>query len=249
MAIIKGTKTDLKSGTIGDLTFRIQDGRTIVSQRITTNSSNTPKQAATRRAFGEMARLAKNLDELNRIGFGRVKYGTSRNQFIRSNKELSNYYRTADWLSDDMPAVYKLCMVLEDPMFLGQVITSEGALNIQSSFCLQTDNTIAGELVLARDFLEGDKVVIGLGLAFQGRNWFHNCFLNYSKVLSGSDIKGLTNPFIYRFDNDVFPLVNVGRMIPRGMELAGVIATAIVVGRDDKSMGRFSRVLEGVRII
>lgn len=242
MAILTNTTIEKKSGSIGNLTYRTRDGRTIVSKKITSNSSNSPKQAAARKAFGEMSRLATDLDPLNRIGFDRVKYGTSRNQFIRSNKELSNYYRTEDWLTDDMTSVYKLYMALNDPMFMGQVITSEGMVNLQSSFSLHADGVISGEIMLSRDFRRDDRIVIGLGVAFQSKYTCFGILRHYSKTLGSVDIESLTNPRIYSFDGNTFPLANIYQSIPPFGVFSGVIATAIVVGSDDKSMGRFSTV-------
>lgn len=87
MAIINSLAIGKSVKSAGNLTYKTVRGRTIASQRITSNSSNTPLQASQRSAFGiSMQCMQLVLPFINNF-FEKTKYGSARNQFLRLNKK------------------------------------------------------------------------------------------------------------------------------------------------------------------
>ncbi|MDR1102720.1 MAG: hypothetical protein LBL42_03080 [Tannerella sp.] len=88
MAIIDSVAIGSASKTAGDLTYKRVHGRTIASQKIMSNKSNTPAQNASRVAFKMLSNITKDASPMLKLTFFNVKYGTRRNNFIKSNKLL-----------------------------------------------------------------------------------------------------------------------------------------------------------------
>lgn len=87
MARLKSIAIGPGRGSAGDATYRQVDGRTIMSARVRTNESNTPKQAAQRSLFGWASKLTTATQPWMNVFFSKLKYGTKSNAFIRSNWE------------------------------------------------------------------------------------------------------------------------------------------------------------------
>lgn len=87
MARLKSIAIGPGRGSAGDATYRQVDGRTIMSARVRTNESNTPKQAAQRNLFGWASKLTTATQPWMNVFFSKLKYGTKSNAFIRSNWE------------------------------------------------------------------------------------------------------------------------------------------------------------------
>lgn len=87
MARLKSIAIGPGRGSAGDATYRQVDGRTIMSARVRTNESNTPKQAAQRTLFGWASKLTTATQPWMNVFFSKLKYGTKSNAFIRSNWE------------------------------------------------------------------------------------------------------------------------------------------------------------------
>lgn len=85
MARLKSIAIGPGRGSAGDATYRQVDGRTIMSARVRTNESNTPKQAAQRNLFGWASKLTTATQPWMNVFFSKLKYGTKSNAFIRSN--------------------------------------------------------------------------------------------------------------------------------------------------------------------
>lgn len=82
MAVINSLAIGRSVKSAGNLTYKTVRGRTIASQRITQNKSNTPKQQSQRSLFGN-SNLAMQLvlPWINNF-FQKSKLGSSRNQFL-----------------------------------------------------------------------------------------------------------------------------------------------------------------------
>lgn len=87
MAIINSTAIGKGTKTAGQLTYRTVRGRVIASQRITSNKSNTPAQATQRLSFKEISQALSKIGFLINRTFEKSKYGSSRNNFYKINKD------------------------------------------------------------------------------------------------------------------------------------------------------------------
>lgn len=89
MAIINSLAIGKSFKSAGNLTYKTVRGRTIASQRIVTNKSNTIAQGFQRSQFGITARCMQLfLPYINNF-YEKTKYGSSRNQFVRQNKYIN----------------------------------------------------------------------------------------------------------------------------------------------------------------
>lgn len=83
LAIGKGVKS------AGNLTYKTVRGRTIASQRITQNKSNTPYQQNQRQRFALVSESMKLLQQYIDACYEKSKYGSSRNAFFSTNKRFT----------------------------------------------------------------------------------------------------------------------------------------------------------------
>lgn len=86
MAIINSLAIGKSVKSAGNLTYKTVRGRTIASQRITTNKSNTMAQSIQRSHFGVCARAAQLIQVFINSCYEKSKYGSARNAFMRINK-------------------------------------------------------------------------------------------------------------------------------------------------------------------
>lgn len=89
MAIINSLAIGKSVKSAGNLTYKTVRGRTIASQRITTNKSNTPAQASQRNRFGSTAQCMQLFLPYVNGFFEKTKYGSSRNQFVKANQFIN----------------------------------------------------------------------------------------------------------------------------------------------------------------
>lgn len=83
LAIGKGVKS------AGNLTYKTVRGRTIASQRITQNKSNSPLQQNQRQRFALVSESMKLLQQYIDACYEKSKYGSSRNAFFSTNKRFT----------------------------------------------------------------------------------------------------------------------------------------------------------------
>lgn len=86
MAIINSLAIGKSVKSAGNLTYKTVRGRTIASQRIISNKSNTPAQGAQRNRFGSTAQCMQLFLPYVNGFFEKTRYGSSRNQFVKVNK-------------------------------------------------------------------------------------------------------------------------------------------------------------------
>ena len=95
MAILNGILKKL-NGSAGQLTFKTVNGRTIVSEKVTTvRNARSPRQLRQRMKWGNLVRMYAGIAPLLKYGF--EKKGTSvsdYNMFMRVNNALSPVYLT-----------------------------------------------------------------------------------------------------------------------------------------------------------
>lgn len=87
MAIINSLAIGKSVKSAGNLTYKTVRGRTIASQRITTNKSNTMAQATQRSNFGYAAQAAQLIQVFIDNCYEKSQYGSARNNFMHLNKK------------------------------------------------------------------------------------------------------------------------------------------------------------------
>lgn len=85
MAIINSVAVGNGQKSAGQFTYRRTRGRTIASQRVFSNKSNTAAQANQRVIFKIMSKAASSLAFAIDRAFDKTKYGSSRNNFMKMN--------------------------------------------------------------------------------------------------------------------------------------------------------------------
>lgn len=88
MAVINSVGVGRGSKSVGEFTYRYTRGRTIVSRRITKNTSKTPAQVGRRGAFGSFVWMFSPYKWFFSDGYEKTKHGSSFNQFVHVNREL-----------------------------------------------------------------------------------------------------------------------------------------------------------------
>lgn len=89
MAVINSLAIGKSYKSAGNLTYKTVRGRTIASQRITQNASNTAAQGAQRNRFGSTAQCMQLfLPYINNF-FEKTRYGSARNQYVKVNKFIN----------------------------------------------------------------------------------------------------------------------------------------------------------------
>ena len=89
MAIINSLAIGKSVKSAGNLTYKTVRGRTIASQRITQNRSNTPSQEDQRYHFTKVSRSMALLQRYIDVCYEKSKYGSSRNAFFSRNKRFT----------------------------------------------------------------------------------------------------------------------------------------------------------------
>lgn len=89
MAVIYSLAIGKSYKSAGNLTYKTVRGRTIASQRITQNTSNTAAQGAQRSRFGSTAQCMQLFLPYVNNFFEKTKYGSARNQYVKVNKFIN----------------------------------------------------------------------------------------------------------------------------------------------------------------
>lgn len=89
MAIINSLAIGKSVKSAGNLTYKTVRGRTIASQRIFTNKSNSPSQINQREGFAKVSQSMKLIQQYIDACYEKSKYGSSRNAFFSTNKRFT----------------------------------------------------------------------------------------------------------------------------------------------------------------
>lgn len=89
MAIINSLAIGKSVKSAGNLTYKTVRGRTIASQRITQNKSNTAAQGVQRSRFGATAQCMQLFLPYVNNFFEKTKYGSARNQYVKINRFIN----------------------------------------------------------------------------------------------------------------------------------------------------------------
>lgn len=89
MAIVNSLAIGKSVKSAGNLTYKTVRGRTIASQRIISNKSNTPSQSDQRYHFTKVSQSMALLQRYIDVCYEKSKYGSSRNAFFSRNKNFT----------------------------------------------------------------------------------------------------------------------------------------------------------------
>lgn len=144
MAIISSTAIGNGQKSAGVLTYRRTRGRTIASQRVVTNKSNTVYQQDVRSRFAAVSHIMSVLAFMINVSCEKSKYGSSRNNFYRNNTVA---FGEADIENLRVAAAQtKPYDVLLRTIFC--ITTSESVWAIGSGNGIVTPSTLLGENIL-----------------------------------------------------------------------------------------------------
>ncbi len=102
MAILKGFNNRIR-GSFGNVTFRQKNGKTIISERITSsNGSKTPAQQRHRMKWANIVKMYKGLLPLFECAFeGKTDNVTDYNMFVKANINMQPVYLTKEEAAGD----------------------------------------------------------------------------------------------------------------------------------------------------
>lgn len=103
MALINSLAIGKSRKSAGNLTYKTVRGRTIASQRITSNSSRTALQVFQRGAFSDTVKCMQLVIPWINNFFDKSKYGSSRNQFMKICKSYNMGGDRASIIAGDLP--------------------------------------------------------------------------------------------------------------------------------------------------
>lgn len=89
MAVINSLAIGKARKSAGNLTYKVVRGRTIASQKITENKSNTIKQSSQRNSFAVKSKSMKLIQAYIDNCYEKTKYGSARNRFARVNNKFN----------------------------------------------------------------------------------------------------------------------------------------------------------------
>ncbi|OAV73442.1 hypothetical protein Barb6_00235 [Bacteroidales bacterium Barb6] len=240
MAIIKSAAIGAGKKSLGNLTYRHVRGRTIASERITSNNSRTPRQVMYRNGFSIMGRLAKSLVEVINLGFEKTEHGSRRNHFFRANQELLRYVKTLPGYDPDFPAVAALCRALQDPRFEKSVYAARGVCNVCTEWAWDDRPAPAGVVFFSRDFEEGDTLTLATAVVYKLDNAPFERVSLYPKTLEQADIEALEAGDRFIINGETFPEIDIFANIPQQAKDIETVAVAIVTGQSGNSTSCFS---------
>jgi hypothetical protein len=237
MAVVHSNAVGKATKSAGVNTYRTVRGRCIMSQRIYTNKSNTHAQRAQRGGFGVVSSCIKTIADWVNMSFSLTKYGSSRNNFLKTNKVLidvsKNFNNNQFGGITNLEALSTLLIECQNA---GQtVLAGAGSIAVNWNGVVYTDNNYV-DISTSRRYVEGDTVnimvasVIDMPSMLGMRVDLVNLI---SYTLTADDVIALKNPFTFRVDNTVIP--NFGTrasLLPPDANLYSTIMSANVVGVD-----------------
>lgn len=103
MAIIRSIGVGKGRKSVGDVTYAVVRGRTVMKSRIVENKSNTKLQADQRDAFKKVEYISRGFRAVVNQ-FDKTRWGTRENKFVKENyAALATYVTTHDPLTDGSP--------------------------------------------------------------------------------------------------------------------------------------------------
>lgn len=228
MAIVKNLVVENSRGSAGSLTFRQVRGQTILSEKITTNSSNTEDQVQQRTGFGGSGRFTAVLGPVIDQTFEKTKHGSRRNNFTRNNRPLIRCIRADYEFDPEMPPVKNVCRYLADPKTSLKVMIAKGGLKETDSFSWNEQYELEGTVELSRDFKAGDRITLYVPYTYlRGRVWYDS-IKSFTRILNEEDIASLEIPNCFVVNKETVPQLETLTVLPRGATTAQFLIAGVV---------------------
>ena len=154
MGVYKTSSIGVGRKSVGENTYKTVRGRTIVSSKITTNKSRTPKQVEQRKAFAVMGEFSKIMAAWIDKNFDQTKYGSPRNQFMKRNAPIMAYLKTNKLLTGT--SIDKLAQAIKD----GQALYAGFGANMANATFTPAADGLSLKLVFSRDIMIGDILTL-----------------------------------------------------------------------------------------
>ncbi len=239
MAIIKNQSKNSLQGSTQKVTYRKVGDRIIVCNRITENKSKSPKQISSRNSFGRTVQLASALDSLIEFGFDKVKHGTRRNNFVKQNNDLRNYWSMNTTSANEFPLV-QLYDAIQDPNFIGNILSASGIIPSISSLEMDIKGHLNGSIFLARPFQMGDWVHVGLITIYDFGKEKVGFLKLFSFMPDMNDDKNLIDQNRFILSAETIPGLCINNELYPDASLVGAVMTAIVTHEKEHSNAYFS---------
>lgn len=239
MTIIKSEAIGAARKSLGEITYKCIRGRTIASQRITENKSNTINQQNQRRAFAIIRKTAKSVQSIIDIGFPKTKLGTPTNNFISTNKEYSNFFRNSSQYTDQYPPIINLYSALIDEDFHGVVFSGKGGFSTEAQFVWNDEGEIEGCIHFSRRYEAGDKVIVAAAFSYKQRGSYYEMVRMCEKELGSTDINALESPKKFIVNTTIMPELKGLIHLPEGATELRIVMTGIITGHAGNSTSLF----------
>lgn len=191
--------------SVNGYTYRNVHGQTIVSRKVSSNSSNTEKQRAHRESFACLQRLSSELGPHVEAGFNGKTYNIRRRAFLSANKDLLNFLKqdhTSYLCSTPLETIQA---VLRSPLFFGAVYASLGTFNSNCRFQWGEEGIPEGTILLPIPFVSSDRIVLIFGLVYSHNNDRYSLVRSCSFSLKDEDIRSLKHTNSLSFDYHLVP--------------------------------------------
>ena len=151
MAVINSLAIGKSYKSAGNLTYKTVRGRTIASQRITQNKSNTMAQGFQRNRFALTAQCMQLFLPYVNNFFEKTKYGSARNQYVKLNKfvTLNGLY---DGVKEGVVPLSRAFVALFARDVSGSLLAGSAYFASYGTLpCIVNETTV-----------DGDKILIGV---------------------------------------------------------------------------------------
>ncbi|MDH6341881.1 hypothetical protein M2480_000544 [Parabacteroides sp. PFB2-12] len=241
MAQIESTAIGEGRKSLGNITYRYVNGKTIASKRVTTNNSRTPLQVKQRQGFTGTVKLAKAINPLVYIGFEKGKAGSPNNQFVKHNGDYMNYIKVKSDYDVNRPQIAYLYEAINDSNFTGKVVIANGNLNLTNVFAFNSEDKLTCKMYLSRDFLAGDTITLAVCSTYMLVGSMFEAIQMYSKTLTQQDVDQLPVKNQFEINGTTFPDLDLDDHYPEGYSDVKEVITAIVSSEKDRSASIFQK--------
>lgn len=156
MAIINSLAIGKSFKSAGNLTYKTVRGRTIASQRITSNKSNTIAQGFQRSRFGITAQCMQLFISYVNNFFEKTKYGSARNQYVKVNTYI-NLGGSYDAVKEGIVPLSRAFLMLFGRNASGMLLPGSASFASYGTLsCIVNEKTI-----------DGTKIAIGVETDFK----------------------------------------------------------------------------------
>ena len=206
MAIINSVAVGRSKKSVGEFTYRYFRGRTIASRRVTENSSSTSAQVRQRGLFGGMAQIASLFSEFIDWSFAKTTYGSSRNNFVKTNLPNWTEYREEDFLATVPVGASVLEMALSAIQETGVNLVMGLGSNLLTCTAEQdSEGAISYKLTSSQPIEEGDKIILmaACNYAYAGTSYLYDFVKVFELDVTSDIISSLDDLYSFTVDSSM----------------------------------------------